>query len=689
MRVEGPDRFLNRELSWLDFNARVLALAEDADRPLLERVKFLAIFSQNLDEFFQVRVSGLQEQLAAGVRTRSPDGRDPLAQLVELGARVEELVARQDAVFTKDIAPGLEEQGIRFVVWDELDETDRAFLSEEFDERIFPILTPLAVDPAHPFPYISNLSLNLAVVVQDAESGTERFAAVKVPPLLPRFVTLPDGVRFLAVEKLIAAKLDTLFPGMHVIAHHPFRVTRDADFDLTEEAADLLEAVEDVLRQRSSSRHVVRLEVDSGMSDTVLALLCRELELGERDVTVVDGPLDLAGLWTIYDVPRPDLKEESWTPQTAPALIPTERGPDIFALLRGGDILVHHPYDSFATSVEALLEQAAHDPDVLAIKQTIYRTAGRESAIVRSLAVAAQAGKQVVALVELQARFDEEANIERARYLEDAGVHVVYGLVGLKTHAKILLVVRRERDGIRRYCHVGTGNYNPQTATIYEDLGLLTTDPAFGDDLTELFNHLTGYSHAEEARALLVAPDDLRNALVELVGGQAARGAGGRITLKMNSLVDPELIDALYAASAAGCPVELMVRGICCLRPGVPGLSAHIRVRSVVGRFLEHSRIYRFGGGPASECYIGSADLMPRNLDRRVEVLAPVRDPLLRARIDEILDIGLDPEAYGWTLDADGVWGRTPTSGGYDGQARLCALAARRAQRVHAAEDAE
>jgi polyphosphate kinase len=679
---EGAEtqRYLNRELSWLEFNARVLALAEDTGVPLLERAKYLAIFSQNLDEFFQVRVSGLQEQLAAGLRVRSPDGLGPLEQLRSIRARVDELVNHQARIFTKDVAPALEEVGIRFPRWDELDDDDRRYLVGVFTERVFPVLTPLAVDPAHPFPYISNLSLNLAVVVRDPATGEERFARVKVPPLLPRFVVMPDQERLVPLEQVIAARLDALFPGMEILAHHPFRVTRDADFELEDEAEDLLEAIETVLRRRSQSDHVVRLEVDTEMSDEVLELLCRELELSEQDVSVIDGPLDLSGLWALHALPRPELKDEPWTPQTQPALARTEIKPDLFRLLEAGDVLVHHPYDSFTTSVEAFVDQAARDPDVLAIKQTMYRTAGPESAIVRSLIQAAEAGKQVVALVELKARFDEQANIERARGLEEAGVHVVYGLVGLKTHAKILLVVREEPGGIRRYCHVGTGNYNPQTAHLYEDIGILSADEELGADLTELFNYLTGYSRPGRYRKLLVAPLTLRRGLVDRIGGEAAKGAAGRITMKMNSLVDPELVDALYAASQAGTEIDLVVRGICCLRPGVTGLSDRIRVRSIVGRFLEHSRIYRFGAQPdTAEYLIGSADLMPRNLDRRVEALVPVTEPALRARLAEILDTNLADDTLAWELYPDGTWRRVERRDGTDTHRRLEELALLRA----------
>jgi polyphosphate kinase len=675
----SPDvRYLNRELSWLDFNARVLALAEDSSLPLLERAKFLAIFSSNLDEFFQVRVSGLQEQLAAGVRSNAPDGLDQVEQLRAIRERVEELVARQARVFTKDVAPALEDAGVAFADWDELDEVEQAALTREFEARIFPVLTPLAVDPAHPFPYISNLSLNLAVAVRHPTTREERFARIKVPPLLPRFVALPGQTRFVPLEQVIAAHLDALFPGMEILANHPFRVTRDADFELTDEAEDLLAAMESVLRQRTKFGVAVRLEVDPRMTPDVLDLLCRELELGPQDVYIVDGPLDLAGLWDLYALRRPELKYETYAPQTPPALAGEE--PDVLWAMRNGDVLLHHPYDSFTTSVEAFVEQAARDPAVLAIKQTMYRTGGDEAGIVQSLVKAADAGKQVVALVELKARFDEQANIERARMLEQAGAHVVYGLVGLKTHAKILLVVRQEADGIRRYCHVGTGNYNPKTATTYEDLGLLSADPALGADLSELFNHLTGYSIPGEYHELIVAPTQLRPTLQELIRSQAQ--PGGRIMLKMNSIVDAKLIDELYAASTAGARIDLIVRGICCLRPGIEGLSDGITVRSIVGRYLEHSRIARFGeaGAPDAEYLIGSADLMPRNLDRRVEAMVRVAVPRLQSRLDEILELNLADDELAWNLEPDGTWTKVPTIVGIESHVRFQELAIARAR---------
>ncbi|HEX3621757.1 MAG TPA: RNA degradosome polyphosphate kinase, partial [Acidimicrobiales bacterium] len=633
-------RYINRELAWLDFNTRVLALAEDPSVPLLERAKFLAIFSGNLDEFFQVRVASLHDKHAAGLGATSPDGLTPTEQLLAIRPRVEEMIARQTRAFLDDIVPALAAAGVVLSEWAALDDDDRAYLVDVFDNRIFPVLTPLAVDPGHPFPYISNLSLNLAVTVRDPDTGAERFARLKVPPLLPRFVVMPDGERFVPVEQVIAAHLAALFPGMEIVRHDTFRVTRNADVTLEEEEADdLLAAVELELRRRRFGR-AVRLEVARTMSEETLELLLRELELDVDDVYVVDGPLELGGLWSVYDLDRPDLKDSAWVGVTQPRLVdPDGDARDIFSVLREREVLVHHPYDSFSTSVVAFIEQAASDPQVLAIKQTLYRTSG-DSPIVKALIRAAEAGKQVAALVELKARFDEQANIGWARALEEAGVHVVYGLLGLKTHAKTALVVRQEGDSIRHYCHVGTGNYNPKTARLYEDAGLLSADPELGADLAELFNFLTGYSRQTRYRRLLVAPTGLRQDVLALIAAEreAADGHGdGRIVLKMNSLVDTPVIDALYEASQAGVSIDLIVRGICCLRPGVPGLSDNIRVRSIVGRFLEHSRILAFGARDRRRYFIGSADLMPRNLDRRVEAMTPVDDPDLQARLQEIL----------------------------------------------------
>ena len=669
--------YLNRHLSWLDFNERVLAIAEDPAQPLLERAKFLAIFATNLDEFFQVRVAELDEQVDARITVASLDGLSPAEQLDLVRARSRELSARHQRIFLDQVAPGLEKVGIRIVDWESLDDEAQAFLSRVFDESIFPVLTPLSVDPAHPFPYISNTSLNLAVAVRNPHTLVRRFARVKVPPLLPRFVELPDGERFVPLEQVIAAHLGSLFPGMDVVDHHAFRVTRNQDPDLGEdEVLDLRAAVQAVLQQRRRSQHAVRLEVDATTPEEIRELLIRELDLEPADVCVVEGPLDLGGLWALYNLDRPDLKDDPWSPVTQRRLLGSDHvPPDIFRELRAGDILVQHPYDSFATSIEAFIDQAARDPGVLAIKQTLYRTSGGEGGIVRSLIRAAESGKQVVALVELQARFDEEANIGWASALEKAGVHVVYGVVGLKTHAKISMVVRREADGIRRYCHVGTGNYNSTTATVYEDIGLMSADPDLGVDIADLFNYLTGYSGKRRYRKLLVAPLTLRAAIIELIRREASR-PDPRIVMKMNGLVDPEIIDELYEAARNGTRVDLIVRGICCLRPGVPGLSEGIHVRSIVGRYLEHSRIFRFGARRREATYyVGSADLMPRNLDHRVEALAPVGDPHLQRRLDEILDVCLDEATPAWELGPDGSWKRAGSDAGIPMWQRLQELA--------------
>ncbi|MGH9184411.1 MAG: RNA degradosome polyphosphate kinase [Acidimicrobiales bacterium] len=667
VELVADERILNRELSWLDFNERVLALSADPGVPLLERAKFLAIFSQNLDEFFQVRVAGLKDQVAAGIGTPTPDGRAPAQQLLEIRDRVEQLVSRTERVFLDDIAPGLAEHGIVLSDWDALAEDDRKFVDEYFEDRIFPVLTPLAVDPGHPFPYISHLSLNLALIVRDPVTDERRFARVKIPPNVPRFVVMPDGERFIPLEQVIAAHLDQLFPGMATESHHSFRVTRNADLTLEEEEADdLLAAVEIELRRRRF-RRAVRLELDGHASAEVRELLQRELDLEDDDVYPCFAPLDLGGLWAVHALDRADLKDPPFAGVTPAVLAASDDNHgDFFTVLRNGDVLVHHPYDSFTATVEEFVHQASVDPDVLAIKLTLYRTS-TDSLILHSLVRAAERGKQVAVLVELKARGDEQANIEWARTLEEAGVHVVYGLVGLKTHTKIALVVRSEPDGLRRYCHVGTGNYNPRTARIYEDLGLLTADEDLGIDLTHLFNYLTGYSRNVDYRRVLVAPHSLRSRLLELIQREVAAGPErGRIVAKMNSLVDEEIVEALYAASQAGVSIDLIVRGICCLRPGVPGLSETIRVRSIVGRYLEHSRIFHFanGAGPGiSSWYIGSADLMPRNLDGRVEVLTPVVDRSLRERLREILQINLADNQLAWVLEPDALWRKVEPDG--------------------------
>ncbi len=658
-------RYLNRELSWLDFNGRVLARAADADQPLLERAKYLAFWSTNLDEFFQVRVAGLKDQLAAGVAGTTPDGRSPAEQLRLIRDEVVAQSARAGEVFLGGVVPALAAAGIRLSSWDALDDDDRAHLVRVFEEQIFPVLTPLAVDPGHPFPHISDLSLNLGVSIRDPLTGERSFARVKMPALLDRFVVMPDGERFVPLEQVIARHLHLLFAGMHIEGCFPFRVTRNADLTIDEdEADDLLEAVELELRRRRRGR-AVRLEVDPSMPDDVRDMLVRELELDPLDVFCQEGPLDLGGLFAVCELDRPELKYEPWQPVTEPRLaVGDDAVADIFAVLDGGDVLVHHPYDSFLTSVEAFIEQAAVDPQVLAIKQTLYRTSG-DGAIVAALARAAELGKQVAVLVEVKARFDERRNITWAKALEEAGAHVVYGIVGLKTHAKTALVVRQEDGRMRRYCHIGTGNYNPTTARAYEDLGVLSADPALGADLTDLFNFLTGHSRQASYRKLLVAPVALKARLIELIRAEAAEGERGRIILKMNGLDDPDVIDALYDASSAGVPIDLVVRSICSLRPGLPALSDNIRVRSIVGRYLEHSRIFFFGScdGGRGAYFIGSADLRRRNLQRRVEVVVPVEDPRLRARLEQVLAVNLADDTSAWTLQPDGTWAPPPARG--------------------------
>jgi polyphosphate kinase len=671
-------RYINRHLSWLDYDTRVLELAEDPSRVLLERAKFLAISSTNLDEFFQVRVGGLIEQRRAGVAALSPDGMTVDEQLSEIRTRAIDIAARQIHAF-RDIVEKLADVGLRFSNYGSLDPEDRQYVDSVFEDRIFPVLTPLAVDPAHPFPYISDLSLNLAVVVGAPRSPEQRIARVKVPPLLPRFVVMPDGERFVPVEQVIASHLDRLFPGMRVVGQFPFRVTRNADPALEEEEAeDLRAAVQEYLRRRRRSPQVVRLEIDDSMSDEVQRLLMRELELSEEDVYTVAGPLDLSGLWGLYELNRPDLKERLPAPVIPLALTlpPGDEGEvDIFKVIDAGDVLVQHPYESFASSVEAFIDQAVSDPDVLAIKQTLYRTSP-DSPIVRSLIRAAETGKQVVALVELTARFDEQQNITWAEELEKAGVHVVYGVVGLKTHAKATLVVRRSDGGIRRYCHMGTGNYNSQTARLYEDIGLLTANVEIGEDLTDLFNYLTGYSRQRQYRRLLVAPVTLRSGIVELIRTQTHDT--GRIIIKCNHLIDPEVIEALYAASSAGARIDLIVRSSCGVRPGIAGMSENIWVRSLAGRYLEHSRLYHFG---PDRWYIGSADLMGRNLDGRIETVVPVMDPRLQARLAEIVDVLLADDVLASELQADGSWVKVPRVRGLDAQAELHRLAVERVSR--------
>lgn len=666
----GSSRFANRELSWLDFNRRVLALAEDEHLPLLERAKFLAIFHQNLDEFFQVRVAGVLGQVVAGVRDRTADGLSPTEQLLAIRHRLGTILEDADAVWADQLVDDLADAGIRFVGWNELDGATQSSMTELFERRLFAALTPLTVDPAHPFPYISNLSLNLGVMVRDPGIGEVRFGRVKLPTLVPRFLACPDGVRFLPLEDLIAAHLSRLFVGLEIVHHFTFRVTRNADLELEEdEAEDLLAAVELEIRRRRFG-NAVRLQVSDDAPPEGIELLCDELSLGAESVDQSAVPMDLGGLWGVYGIDRGELKFPDHPALTQRRLLGDEDvSLNVRSVIAAGDVLVHHPYDSFATSTEAFIRQAANDPSVAAIKMTLYRTAGG-SPIVAALIKAAESGKQVVALVELKARFDEENNIEWARRLETAGVHVVYGVLGLKTHTKIALVVRNEADGgVRLYSHVGTGNYNHKTARIYEDYGLLTCNEEVGADLAELFHVLTSGSQHGRYRHLLVAPDHLRPRLSELIAGEIAAGpVAGSITMKMNSLVDPGLIDELYRASQAGIRVDLVIRGICCLRPGVPGLSETITVRSIVGRYLEHSRVYRFanGAGPGQPAlYIGSADLMPRNLDRRVEAVVPILDDALRARIDRNLELTLADDVLSWELGADG-WQRVDTKVGIE-----------------------
>src|SRR6478672_7690042 len=667
--IDNPlpeDRYLNRELSWLDFNARVLALAADTSLPLLERAKFLAIFASNLDEFYMVRVAGLKRRDEMGLSVRSADGLSPREQLRRINERTQQIANRCAHVFLDSVRPALADEGILIVTWLELDDDERGRLSTYFHEQVFPVLTPLAVDPSHPFPFVSGLSLNLAITVKLPDDGGQHFARVKVPDNVDRFVELDSregALRFLPMEELIAAFLPVLFPGLDIVEHHAFRITRNADFDVEEDRdEDLLQALErELARRRFGSP--VRLEGADDMTENMLELLLRELDVNPGDVIEVPGLLDLSSLWQIYGVDRPQLKDPPFVPATPPAFGERETPKSIFATLRDGDVLVHHPYDSFSTTVQRFIEQAAADPNVLAIKQTLYRTSG-DSPIINALIDAAAAGKQVVALVEIKARFDEQANIKWARALERAGVHVVYGLIGLKTHCKTCLVVRREGSTIRRYCHIGTGNYNPKTARLYEDVGLLTAAPDIGADLTDLFNSLTGYSRKDSYRNLLVAPYGVRSGIIERIEAEIEHKNAGRecgVRLKANALVDEQVIDALYRASQSGVRVEVVVRGICALRPGAEGFSENIVVRSILGRFLEHSRIIHFGA--IDEFWIGSADMMHRNLDRRVEVMAQVKDPRLTAQLNDVFESAMDPATRCWELGVDGHWTALPHEG--------------------------
>jgi polyphosphate kinase len=667
-RAEGSHPYLNRDLSWLEFNARVLYEAGDPRNPLLERVKFLTIFAGNLDEFFQVRIAGLRQQFEAGSVSRSPDGRTAEEQLAAARARILELVADHSSIYI-DVRRELATEGVELLEYAAIPQHHEALRQRFFDE-IFPVLTPLAVDPGHPFPYISTLSLSIAVGLRDPETGERGFARVKVPEILPRLLQVEPS-RFVLIDQVIEANLDALFSGMEILEHHLFRVTRNADLALEEdEADDLLMAIEEELRRRRFGE-AVRVEVERSMPAGTRLLLLRGLGLTEADSYEVSGMLDLTGLRQLMDLPRPDLQVPAWTPVTPPRLLPPDEDvpTDMFAAIRAGDILVHHPYESFGASVERFITQAADDPDVLSIKQTLYRTSG-DSPLVQSLIRAAERGKQVVVLVEIKARFDEEANIVWARKLEHAGAHVVYGLVGLKTHSKTALVVRREGSGLRRYVHIGTGNYNPKTARLYVDLGLLTVRPEIGADVTDLFNVLTGLSRQRTFRRLLVAPHSLRSRFLQLVEREVAHAEAGRpahIVLKLNAIVDVASIDALYDASRAGVGIDLIIRAGCSLQPGIAGVSENIRVRSIIGEFLEHSRIWSFENGGDREWYIGSADLMDRNLDRRVEAIVPVEDAEARTRLAHIIELMLADDRRSWQLLPDATWVRTEVLNGTPG----------------------
>lgn len=661
------ERYLDRELSWLAFNQRVLELAEDPRLPVLERANFLAIFASNLDEFFMVRVAGLKRRILTGLAVPTNVGRSPHDVLNDISTKAKELQDRHARAYQELVRPAMAEAGIRVVEWEDLGDREVRHLHDYFSRQIFPVLMPLAVDPAHPFPYISGLSLNLSVRVRNSRTGRQEFARVKVPQMLHRFVRVdPDetieDARYIALEDLIANHLGDLFPGMEIVEHHVFRVTRNEDVEIEEdETENLLQALEkELLRRRFGPP--IRLEITDHMDDVTLGLLSRELDVPEQGIFRLPGPLDLSGLFDLARLDRPELHYPTHVPATARQLMPSEPNlkADVFAAVSKQDVLVHHPYESFATSVQAFIEQAATDPDVLAIKQTLYRTSG-DSPIVEALIDAAESGKQVLALVEIKARFDEQANITWARKLEKAGVHVVYGLVGLKTHCKLALVIRQEKGGLRHYSHIGTGNYNPKTSRTYEDLGLLTADDQVGKDLTRLFNELSGYAIEKKFKRLLVAPLHLRRGLLKLIAAEVRNAEEGRpsgIRIKVNSMVDEAIIDALYRASNAGVPVDVWVRGICSLRPGIPGLSENIRVRSILGRYLEHSRIFSFLNDGDPQVYIGSADMMHRNLDRRVEALVRLVDPAHLAEVDGLFDLAMDETTSSWWLDGDGEWTR-------------------------------
>jgi len=679
--LKDPKYYLNRELSWLEFNDRVLSEAIDSRTPLLERLKFMSIFSSNLDEFFMVRVAGLKQQVEAKVSLTTPDGLTPREQLEAIAERLRPMITKQDRYFQSTLRKKLAAEGIHLLNYVDLNQEQRTYLENLFEEQIFPVLTPLAVDLSHPFPFISNLSLNLAVVVKDPDRDNELFARIKVPKVLPRFIALPENLRQrqgkkisfwtgVPLEQVIAHNLETLFPGMNIQECHPFRVTRNADLEVEEyEADDLMMAIEQELRKRRVGGSAVRLEIHSSTPENVRSVLIRELCLQENDVYEVSGLLGLADLMSFMALPLPKHKDPVWNPVVPPRLqgfressltstSHKDSGVDMFALIRESDLLLHHPYHSFEATVEEFITQAAHDRSVLAIKMTLYRTSG-DSPIVKALIDAAENDKQVVVLVELKARFDEENNILWARKLEKAGVHVVYGLVGLKTHTKIFLAVRQEEKRIRRYVHIGTGNYNPKTAKFYTDLGLLSCREELGADLTDLFNFLTGFSRQKSYRKLLVAPFNLRDRMKAMILReieQVQNGGSGRIVAKMNSLVDPDIIATLYQASIAGVKIDLIVRGICCLRPGIAGVSENIRVISIIGRFLEHSRIFYFHNGGREEIYIGSADWMTRNLSRRVEAVSPVEDLDIVKDLEEILGVMLSDNRQAWELQSNGQY---------------------------------
>ncbi len=674
---EAPDavlpdhRYHDRELSWLAFNRRVLELAEDPSLPELERANFLAIFASNLDEFFMVRVAGLKRRILTGLAVPTNVGRSPSDVLSDISRDAYALQLRHAAVWNDLVRPALADAGIEITDWDDLTDAERGALGEYFQAQVFPVLMPLAVDPAHPFPYISGLSLNLAIRIRNARTGRQDFARLKVPTMLPRFVEVPGRspiTRFIRLEELIANHLGDLFPGMEVLDHHAFRLTRNEDVEIEEdESENLIQALEaELLRRRFGPP--IRLEITEDMDDITLELLIRELDITDQEVYRLPGPLDLRGLFDLGRLDRPDLRYPPHLPTTAVAFQPgdsNERS-DIFRAIRKADVLVHHPYESFATSVQAFLEQAARDPHVLAIKQTLYRTSG-DSPIVQALIDAAESGKQVLALVEVKARFDEANNIVWARKLEKAGVHVVYGLVGLKTHCKLALIIRQEEGALRHYSHIGTGNYNPKTSRIYEDFGLFTADPQVGKDLTRLFNELSGYAIEKKFKHLLVAPRHLRKGLMRHIDAERANAEAGkpaRIRIKVNSMVDEEIIDGLYRASMAGVKIDVWVRGICSLRVDLPGVSDNITVRSILGRYLEHSRLFMFENDGAPIVYIGSADMMHRNLDRRVEALVRLRDPAHLQELHDLFDLAMDPRTNSWHLGEGGEWKRVAEADG-------------------------